>query len=55
MLTENLEMRNMLRNDEDKMGAVLKIVAGAGGTEAQDWYHALPYVPEMVRDPRIQN
>ncbi|MCB9017371.1 MAG: peptide chain release factor 2 [Paludibacteraceae bacterium] len=36
-LTENLEMRNMLRNDEDKMGAVLKIVAGAGGTEAQDW------------------
>ena len=37
VLTENLEMRNMLRNDEDKMGAVLKIVAGAGGTEAQDW------------------
>lgn len=36
-LTEDLEMRNMLRNDEDKMDAVLKIVAGAGGTEAQDW------------------
>lgn len=36
-LTEALEMRNMLRNDEDKMDAVLKIVAGAGGTEAQDW------------------
>ncbi|HQJ89685.1 MAG TPA: peptide chain release factor 2, partial [Paludibacteraceae bacterium] len=36
-ITEDLEMRNMLRNEEDKMGAVLKIVAGAGGTEAQDW------------------
>ncbi|MDR1543096.1 MAG: peptide chain release factor 2 [Prevotellaceae bacterium] len=36
-LLENLEMKNMLRNEEDKLGAVLKIVAGAGGTEAQDW------------------
>jgi len=36
-LIENLEMKNMLRNEEDKFGAVLKIVAGAGGTEAQDW------------------
>lgn len=38
---ENLEMRNMLRNEEDKMNAVLKIVAGAGGTEAQDWANML--------------
>jgi peptide chain release factor 2 len=36
-LIENLEMQNMLRNEEDKLGAVIKIVAGAGGTEAQDW------------------
>jgi peptide chain release factor 2 len=36
-LIENLEMKNMLRKEEDKLGAVLKIVAGAGGTEAQDW------------------
>ena len=36
-LTEKLELQNMLRKEEDKMGAVLKIVAGAGGTEAQDW------------------
>ncbi len=36
-LVENLEMQNMLRNEEDKLGAVIKIVAGAGGTEAQDW------------------
>ncbi len=36
-LIENLELKNMLRKEEDKLGAVVKIVAGAGGTEAQDW------------------
>ncbi len=35
--TEALEMRNMLRSDEDRMGAILEINAGAGGTEALDW------------------
>ena len=40
-LTEDLEMRNMLRREEDKLGAVVKIVAGAGGTEAQDWAQML--------------
>jgi peptide chain release factor 2 len=40
-LIENLEMRNMLRNEEDKLGAALKIVSGAGGTEAQDWANML--------------
>lgn len=34
---ESLEMKNMLSAEEDQMPAVLKIVAGAGGTEAQDW------------------
>ena len=34
---ETLELRNMLRREEDKMDVVLKINAGAGGTEAQDW------------------
>jgi peptide chain release factor 2 len=34
---ESLELKNMLRREEDKLGAVIKIVAGAGGTEAQDW------------------
>lgn len=34
---ENLELRNMLRRDEDKLGVVLKINSGAGGTESQDW------------------
>ena len=34
---EQLEMRNMLRRDEDKLGAIMDINAGAGGTEALDW------------------
>ncbi len=34
---EELEMRNMLSSEEDHLGAVLKIVSGAGGTESQDW------------------
>lgn len=37
LLLENLELKNMLRKEEDKLGAVLKINAGAGGTESQDW------------------
>ena len=35
--TEKLELRNMLRREEDKLGVVLKINSGAGGTESQDW------------------
>jgi len=38
---EDLEMKNMLSHDEDSMDAVLKIVSGAGGTEAQDWAQML--------------
>jgi len=38
---EDLEMKNMLSHEEDQMPAVLKIVAGAGGTEAQDWAEQL--------------
>jgi len=40
-LIENLEMKNMLSHEEDQFGAVIKIVAGAGGTEAQDWAQML--------------
>ncbi len=36
-LLEDLELKNMLRREEDKLGAVLKVNAGAGGTESQDW------------------
>ena len=36
-LIEALETRNMLRKEEDKLGAILRINAGAGGTESNDW------------------
>ena len=38
---EALELRNMLRQEEDKLSAVLKINSGAGGTESQDWAQML--------------
>ncbi len=34
---EELELKNMLSDDEDKLSAVLQITAGAGGTESCDW------------------
>ncbi len=34
---EALELKNMLRQEEDVMACVLKINSGAGGTESQDW------------------
>ncbi|MGC9342365.1 MAG: peptide chain release factor 2 [Bacteroidales bacterium] len=40
-LIENLEFRNMLGKEEDELGAILKINAGAGGTESQDWAEML--------------
>ncbi len=40
-LTEEAELANMLQGEEDQMSAVLKIVAGAGGTESQDWAQML--------------
>jgi peptide chain release factor 2 len=38
---EALEVKNMLRKDEDKLGAILRINAGAGGTESNDWAEML--------------
>ncbi len=38
---EKLELRNMLRREEDRLGALLKINAGAGGTESNDWARML--------------
>jgi len=40
-LIEDLEMRNMLRKEEDKLGAIMKINSGAGGTESLDWAQML--------------
>jgi peptide chain release factor 2 len=39
--TEELEFKNMLRFEADKLGAIVKINAGAGGTESQDWAQML--------------
>ena len=36
-LVENLELKNMLGGEGDRLGAVLTINSGAGGTEANDW------------------
>ena len=38
---EELELKNMLRREEDSMDAVLKINSGAGGTGAQGWAQML--------------
>ena len=40
-LIEDLEFKNMLGKEEDILGAILKINAGAGGTESQDWVQML--------------
>lgn len=40
-LVEELEFKNMLRNESDSFDAVLSINAGAGGVEAQDWAEML--------------
>ena len=36
-LIEELEMRKMLGQEGDNLGAILKINSGAGGTESNDW------------------
>ncbi|SMC71115.1 peptide chain release factor 2 [Pedobacter nyackensis] len=38
---EDLELKNMLKNKEDQLPAVLQITAGAGGTESCDWAYML--------------
>lgn len=38
---ENLEFRNMMRDEEDSLNAVININSGAGGTESCDWSEML--------------
>jgi len=41
VLVEDLEFRNMLSGEEDRLNAVVQINSGAGGTESQDWAQML--------------
>ncbi len=38
---EKLEFKKMLRGEEDRLGAIININSGAGGTESQDWAQML--------------
>lgn len=40
-LIEELEFKNMLSDEEDKLSAIVHINPGAGGTESQDWAEML--------------
>lgn len=40
-LLEDLEFKNMLGSEEDRLGAILELNSGAGGTESQDWAEML--------------
>ncbi len=40
-LMEDLESKNMLRKEEDVLSAIVKLNAGAGGTESLDWTEML--------------
>ena len=40
-MTEKMELKQMLSGKEDKLGAIMDINAGAGGTEALDWAQML--------------
>lgn len=40
-MVEDLEFKNMLQSEEDHLGCVVEINAGAGGTESCDWSQML--------------
>jgi peptide chain release factor 2 len=40
-ILEAIESKNMLRKEEDQLGAIVKLNSGAGGTESQDWTEML--------------
>ncbi len=40
-LIEALELKNMLRSQEDRLNAIMEINSGAGGTESMDWAEML--------------
>ena len=51
---EDIEMRNMLRREEDHFGAIMKINSGAGGTEKYGLgQYAVPDVHSLGRIKRL--
>ncbi len=40
-IIDDLEFRNMLSGEEDRLSAIVQINSGAGGTESQDWAQML--------------
>jgi len=47
---EDIELRNMLSKEEDKLNAVIQVTAGAGGTESCDWTSMLMRMYVMWAD-----
>jgi len=41
VIVEDLEFKNMLSGEEDRLNAIVQINSGAGGTESQDWAQML--------------
>ena len=50
---EDLELRNMLGEEGDNLGAILKINSGAGGTEQRLVGHADAHVRPLGRAERL--
>jgi peptide chain release factor 2 len=46
-LLEDLEFKNMLKEEEDSFSCMLEINSGAGGTESQDWAQMLMRMYKM--------
>lgn len=54
-LIEDLELKNMLRQEADSMSCVLKINSGAGGTGKSGLgFHVNAYVHALGRSQRLQ-
>ena len=51
---DELELKNMLRDEADQMDCVLKINSGAGGTESQDWASMLMRMYLLCRNQWLQ-
>ena len=49
-LLEDLEFKNMLKEEEDSFSCMLEINSGAGGTESQDWAQMLMRMYKMWGD-----